>query len=115
MSAPYQRMSAANMAQITAGVTTTVPVYTPGSQLSAPSPPSIGIAVPAVPPKMVTLAQQALGSPYDLIRSFRVKRSPASGTVMMEALDVLGDVLLLMQVHEAVGFAREHTLDIAWT
>lgn len=122
--APYQRMSAANLAQITAGVTATVPVYTPGPpnpamQNPAPPPPAPGggIAAPAVSPKIVTLAQQALGSPYDLIRSFRVKRLPASGVpsvIMMEALDVLGGVLLLMQVQEAVSFARDHVLDIQW-
>lgn len=126
VNAPYQRMRPENLAKVTLTglVVPSSSVYAPGppgpgTQVPAPPPPAPGggIAAPAVSPKIVTLAQQALGSPYDLIRSFRVKRLPASGVpsvIMMEALDVLGGVLLLMQVQEAVSFARDHVLDIQW-
>lgn len=115
--APYRRMSQAGLAKIGAWVTTTptaAPAPKPAPKPTptpAPATPAPIAPTPKVSTHTVSAAQDALGEPWSLIHSLRIKRN-GTKVIGYDALDDGGDFLLTMTATSGLDFARDYDVDV---
>jgi hypothetical protein len=110
---PFIRMSAANLALLTAGQTTPLPPVAP---VVAPVPPPAVVTKPAAPVVMAPVKPQhpgllALGEPWSLIRALKLH---FDGKTLLgyDALDEDGDVLFMLTKDQGLKSAQEYDLEV---
>ena len=115
--APFVRMSQDSLNKL-GGTVKTVGGPTPAAP-NAPSPPPVLPSSPAPQIQVntgttpVNAKLLALGEPWSLVRSLRVKRN--SSTVLgYDALDNKGSVLFGLDPQQGVQAAQDYDLDVAW-
>lgn len=108
--APYQRMSSESLAKIS-GAQPAVPTAPAPQPTPAPATPAPVAPTPKASTHTVSADQDALGEPWSLIYSLRIKRN-GTRVVGYDALDNNGDFLLTMTATSGLDFARDYDVDV---
>lgn len=113
---PFIRMSAANMAKLTAGPAVPQPVVAPVAPVVAPPQVQTKPVAPVVmaPVKPAHPALVALGEPWSLIRALRLN---FDGKTLKgyDALDEDGDVLLMLTKNQGLKAAQDYDLEVKFS